>query len=59
MNLDLLKPPPEPTPRYYTRQALGSDSLYPGKVTARLAVMSLAQWQRVEAFLKQKGFKPY
>lgn len=51
--------PPEPPPRYHARQALGSDALYPGCVTARLAVMSLAQWQRVEAFLIQEGFKPY
>jgi hypothetical protein len=51
--------PPEPPPRYHARQALGTDALYPGKVTARLAVMSLAQWQRLEAFLLQEGFKPY
>jgi hypothetical protein len=52
---------PEPPPRYHARQALGVDSLYPGKVTARLAVMTLAQWQRVEAFLQreEEGFKPY
>jgi hypothetical protein len=59
MASDIKVVPPEPPPRYHARQALGSDSLYPGKVTARLAVMSLAQWQRVEAFLKQEGFKPY
>jgi hypothetical protein len=51
--------PPEPPPRYHARQQLGSDALYPGMVTARLAVMSPAQWQRVEAFLQQEGFKPY
>ena len=51
--------PPEPSPRYHARQALGDDALYPGKVTARLAVMSPDQWHRVEAFLKQEGFKPY
>jgi hypothetical protein len=44
-------PAPEPPPRYHARQALAADSLYPGFVTARLAVMSLQQWQRVEAFL--------
>jgi hypothetical protein len=52
-------PKPEPPPRYHARQQLGSDALYPGMPTARLAVMSLAQWQRVEAFLKQEGFKSY
>jgi hypothetical protein len=52
-------PQPEPPPRYHARQQLGTDSLYPGKVTARLAVMSLEQWQRVEAFLQKEGFKPY
>jgi hypothetical protein len=52
-------PPPQPPPRYHARQQLGNDSLYLGMVTARLAVMSLAQWQRLEAFLKQEGFKPY
>jgi hypothetical protein len=51
--------PPAPPPRYHARQQLGTDALYPGMVTARLAVMSLAQWQRVEAFLKQEGFKSY
>jgi hypothetical protein len=57
----MLTPPPksEPPPRYHARQQLGSDALYPGMVTARLAVMSLEQWQRVEAFLKREGFKPY
>ncbi|MGI4822686.1 MAG: hypothetical protein ACRYFV_15865 [Janthinobacterium lividum] len=52
-------PRPEPPPRCHARQQLGSDALYPGMVTARLAVMSLAQWQRVEAFLFEEGFKPY
>ena len=51
--------PPEPPPRYHARQQLGSDALYPGMVTARLAVMTMAQWQRVEAFLKEEGFRPY
>lgn len=51
-------PPPTP-PRYHARQQLGPEALHPGTVTARLVVMSLQQWQRVEAFLKQEGFKPY
>jgi hypothetical protein len=36
-------PPAVPPPRYHAHQQLGSDALYPGMVTTRLAVMSLAQ----------------
>jgi hypothetical protein len=51
---------PSPPPRYHARLQLpGPDTLHPNTVTARLVVMSPAQWQRIEAFLKQEGFKPY
>jgi len=51
--------PPEPPPRYHARQQLGSDALYPGMVTARLAVMSLAEWKELEQILLARGYKPY
>lgn len=52
-------PKPAPPPRYHARQQLGADAYYPGGVTARLVIPTLAEWQEIEKILKKRGYKPY
>lgn len=52
-------PKPTPPPRYHARQQLGPEAYYPGGVTARLVIPTLAEWQEIEKILKKRGYKPY
>jgi hypothetical protein len=52
-------PTPPPQPHFHARQALGSDALYPGLVTARLTLLTLDEWKELEQILLARGYKPY
>lgn len=52
-------PKPAPPPRYHARQQLGAEAYYPGGVTARLVIPTLAEWKEIEKILLQRGYKPY